>query len=94
MDRPVAYFHFPVPIERDDAGYFAPLEGLRLGPGTELYLGLVHLRDGAAGARRRMAVARNFAASFGIASECGLSRRKRPEDVMEILRIHAEAARD
>jgi hypothetical protein len=54
----------------------------------------VHLRDGAAGARRRMAVARNFAASFGIASECGLSRRKRPEDVREILRIHAEAARD
>ncbi len=41
-----------------------------------------------------MASARKFVAEFGIASECGLSRRKRPEDVLDILRIHAAAALD
>jgi hypothetical protein len=41
IGRPISYFHFPVPIERSDEGFFAPLKGLNLAPGTELFLGLV-----------------------------------------------------
>ena len=55
--RPISYFHFPVPIERSDEGFFAPLKTLNLTHGTELFLGLVHPQDGIEGARRRIAVA-------------------------------------
>jgi hypothetical protein len=48
VTRPIAYFHMPVPIDRNDDAYFRPLRELRLGPKTELYLGLVHL-DGVEG---------------------------------------------
>jgi hypothetical protein len=47
----------PVPRGRDGAGYFAPLKGLKVDNGTELYLGLVHRTDGVSGTVRRMAVA-------------------------------------
>src|SRR5215471_4608377 len=40
--RQVNWIHLPVPRERDDAAYFEPLHDLRLQPGCELYLGLVH----------------------------------------------------
>jgi hypothetical protein len=89
--RRIAYIHMPVPIERDDDAYFAPLAGLALKPETELYLGLVHLRDGVPGTRRRMAAARKIVPHFGIATECGISRMKRPATVGDILRLHAEA---
>src|SRR5262249_54021105 len=46
VKRPLAYIHMPVPIERNDEAYFQPLSNLRLQPGMELYLGLVHA-DGA-----------------------------------------------
>src|SRR5437764_13980422 len=36
--RPMAYMHMPVPIDRDDDAFYAPLQGLKLPPGTELYL--------------------------------------------------------
>src|SRR5271170_3585457 len=36
----------PVPRERDDVAYFAPLKVLKLHPRTELYLELVHRTDG------------------------------------------------
>src|ERR687895_1307711 len=41
LDRPLNWVHMPVPRERDDAGFVAPLRDLRLQPSTELYLGLV-----------------------------------------------------
>ena len=94
VNHPVAYFHMPVPIGRDDDAYFEPLSGLRLANSTELYLGLVHLQDGVKGARRRIATARKFVKQFGIASECGICRAKRPETVKSILKIHAEASED
>lgn len=73
--RPLTWVHLPVPIERDDDAYFAPLEELRIPETTELYLGLVHREDGAAGAGRRIAAAeRHVHRPFGVATECGFGR--------------------
>jgi hypothetical protein len=90
--RPVAYIHMPVPIARDDDAYYAPLHSLELPPATELYLGLVHAQDGIAGTKRRMAAARRHVAAFGIASECGIARARKPDLVTEFLRVSAGAA--
>ena len=54
IKRPIAWLHLPVPRDRDDVAYFTPLRGLKLHRETGLYLGLVHLTDGVAGARRRL----------------------------------------
>jgi hypothetical protein len=91
--RPIAFLHMPVPISRDDDAYFAPLRDLRLPSGTEFYLGLVHAKDGVAGTLKRMATARKFVRDFGIGSECGISRARKPDLVTEILRVHAGAAK-
>ena len=55
--RPIQFFHMPVPKGRTDDAYFAPLERLRLGDETELYLGLIH-HDDAQGDAARLAAAR------------------------------------
>ena len=91
--RPLTWIHIPVPVERDDESYFAPLTKLERDEGTELYLGLVHAKDGAAGTLRRMQVARKTVSKFGIATECGIGRSRTPEMVREILQVHVEAAR-
>lgn len=88
--RAIQWIHMPVPKERDDSTYYAPLKNLKLRPETKLYLGLVHPGDGIEGTRRRMAMAERFAKEFGIATECGFGRRP-PETVPELLRIHADA---
>ncbi len=88
VTRPINWLHLPVPRERDDDAYFAPLRGLKLHPETELYLGLVHLTDGAEGTARRVAAAERAVPDFGVATECGFGRRP-PETVPELLRIHA-----
>lgn len=88
--RPIQWIHMPVPRERDDSAYFAPLRNLKLRPETRLFLGLVHPGDGIEGTRRRMAMAERFVRDFGIATECGFGRRP-PETVPELLRVHAEA---
>jgi len=89
----VAWIHMPVPIERNDDAYFAPLANLRKPAGTQLFLGLVHLKDGVAGTKRRMAAARRVVRDFGIGCECGIARARTPDTVMEILKIHAAAAK-
>ena len=87
--RTLTWLHLPVPIERDDEAYFAPLADLAYD--GELYLGLVHREDGAEGAERRIAVAQRFAPQFGVATECGIGRA--PEGTTDgILRTHAEVA--
>jgi hypothetical protein len=91
LDRPLTWVHMPVPIERDDEAYFAPLSGLALAADTELYLGLVHREDGAEGAQRRIAAASRVVPAYGVATECGIGRA--PEGTTEgILRTHAEVA--
>jgi methionine synthase II (cobalamin-independent) len=91
ISRPIAYIHMPVPIGRADEAYFEPLAGLKLAPGTELYLGCVHAADGVEGTQRRIQAARKFAPTFGIGTECGMGRCKTPEVVAQLLDIHAGA---
>jgi len=89
--RPVQLIHMPVPRNRDDDAYFAPLQQLRLRPETVLCLGLVHHTDGVEGTTRRLATARRHVTDFSIATECGFGRRD-PRTIPELLRIHAEVA--
>ena len=91
ITRPIQMLHMPVPRDRDDDPYFAPLGDLRLQNETALCLGLVHYTDGIEGTARRMATARKHAENFMIATECGFGRRP-PDTIPELLRIHAEAA--
>lgn len=89
--RPITFVHLPVPIERDDAAYFAPLAALDLPEETELYLGLLHHEDGAAGARRRINAALTAQPRFGVATECGFGRGP-SERTTALLDLHAEIA--
>jgi len=91
IKRPISLIHMPVPRDRSDDAYFAPLSRLRLRLETELCLGLVHYTDGVAGTRKRVATAERHVASFSIATECGFGRRD-PQTIRELLRIHAEIA--
>ncbi len=91
--RPIAWIHMPVPIDRTDDAFFAPLTGLQLGPQTELYLGLVHAQDGVEGARRRMDAARKYVQEFGIASECGISRGRDQNLALTFIDTYAGAAK-
>jgi len=89
--RPIQWLHLPVPRDRADDAYFAPLANLALHPETELYLGLVHHTDGVEGAQGRIAAARKVAPAFGVATECGFGRRPR-EQVTTLMEIHRDVA--
>ena len=91
VSRPIDWIHLPVPRDRDDDAYFAPLGGLALDAATRLHLGLVHLTDGVAGARRRIAAAERVVAGFGIGTECGFGRRD-PGTVPDLLDLHRAVA--
>ena len=69
--------HMPVPSDRHDRAYFAPLGALEGCAGTELFLGVVHAADGVEGTVRRMRAASDVTPDFGIATECGLVARAR-----------------
>jgi hypothetical protein len=88
--RAIQYFHMPVPKNRTDDAFFAPLERLRLHPETQLYLGLVH-HDDAAGDRARLAAARRHARVDGVATECGMARGD-PVRFSALLAAHVRAA--
>jgi hypothetical protein len=90
VKRPIQYFHLPVPKNRTDDPYFAPLAGLKLHPETQLYLGLIH-HDDAAGDTARLAAARRHARVDGIATECGMARGD-PTGLPALLAAHARAA--
>jgi methionine synthase II (cobalamin-independent) len=94
VTRRIDYMHFPVPIERRDASYFAPFTGLKLKPETEIYLGLVHAADGVDGVVKRIDTARAFVPKFGIATECGIARARKPDLVHTILDTYAGASRN
>ena len=88
--RPIQFFHLPVPKNRTDDAYFAPLAGLKMHPETELYLGLIH-HDDAAGDAARLAASRRYARVDGIATECGMARGD-PARLADLLAAHARAA--
>jgi hypothetical protein len=91
--HPIAYIHMPVPVARADAAYFKPLAGLKLDAGTKLFLGVVH-GDGPEATNRRIQAASQYAANFGIATECGMARQRTPELVQKLLDVHAACARE
>lgn len=71
--------HFIEPID----AFYAPFEQLQLAASTELYLGLVHVKDGVCGSMRR---------DFGIASECGISRGRDPHLAPDFIDVYAKMA--
>lgn len=89
FQRRLDYVHMPVVQEPDDA-FFAPLDRLEIGD-TKVFLGMVHHTDGIEDFRRRRDLAREHLSDFGIGSVCGYGRLK-PEELPEVLRIHAEDA--
>jgi hypothetical protein len=90
VKRPIQFFHLPVPKERTDDAYFAPLERLKLRPPTELYLGLIH-HDDAKGDAARLAAARRHVRVDGVATECGMARGD-PGRLPALLAAHVRAA--
>jgi hypothetical protein len=91
VKRQIQFFHMPVPKGRTDDGYYRPLTGLRLGVGTELYLGLIHYND-AVGDASRLAVARRYVRVDGVATECGMARGD-PARLADLLAAHARAVK-
>ena len=91
IDRPITWLHLPVPRDRDDDEFFAPLRDLQIQPSTELYLGLVHLTDAIEGAARRLAAAERVVTHFGVAAECGLGRRP-VQTIPALLALHRAVA--
>lgn len=89
LRRRLDFLHLPVPQDRTDDGYFAPLAALRLPVETDLYLGLIHYDDGA-GDRARIAAARKVVPRFGVATECGWGRTD-PARVPGLLDAHRRA---
>ncbi|MCJ1312660.1 hypothetical protein MMC25_006336 [Agyrium rufum] len=89
VDHPIAWIHMPVPKDRLDREYYAPLRGLELDEKTELYLGVVHADD-LEGTKKRIGVAKEVVPGleFGFASECGLGRTP-VEQIKSILEITA-----
>jgi hypothetical protein len=92
VPRSITWLHMPVPIDRTDDAFYAPLQNLRLAPETELYLGLVHAKDGVDGTLRRIATARKYVQNFGIASECGISRGRDKNLALDFIKTYAAAA--
>ena len=89
VSRAIQYFHMPVIKERNDDAYFVPMENLRLGARTELYLGLIHAGD-AAGDQARLAAAMRHTRVDGIGTECGMARGD-AEGFPALLAAHGEA---
>jgi hypothetical protein len=88
--RRIDFFHIPVPKERTDDAYYAPLAKWRRPSGTKLYLGLLHFDD-AAGDKARIAAARRAVADFGFSAECGWGRTQ-PGRLPGLLAGHRTAA--
>jgi hypothetical protein len=93
LQRSVEFVHMPVPVDRTDDAYFAPLTTLKRPRTMEFYLGLAHDGDGVAGALKRAAAAGKAISDFGISTECGLGMRK-PDNIRQLLQIQADAARE
>jgi len=94
VKHPIAWIHMPVPVARSDDAYFRPLSALKLAPSTELYLGIVHAADGVDGLKKRAEAASRHVKNYGIATECGIARHRKPELVRRILELHAAGSKE
>ena len=88
--RRIDFFHIPVPKDRTDDAFYAPLKTWKRPAGTELYLGLLHHAD-EAGDKARIAVAKKFIDDFGLSAECGWGRTE-PGRLPGLLTGHRVAA--
>jgi hypothetical protein len=86
VKRDVDWIHMPVPKNRADEEYYAPLKGLIFGEETELFLGLAHGGD-LDGTEKRIEIAGKVVEGFGVATECGMGRMQGDdlENVLEVL---------
>ncbi|NJO03849.1 MAG: hypothetical protein HC880_21200 [Bacteroidia bacterium] len=91
LERSVDYFHMPVPRDRKDDEYFAPLKDLNIG-NAKVFIGLIHHTDGIEGSLARLETAKRHISNFGISTECGFGRRP-VEQIPELLHIHQEVAK-
>jgi SAM-dependent methyltransferase len=82
----------PVPRERPDAAFAAPLRGLRVHPETELYLGVVHPGEAIEETRRRIDAVRESSVEFGVATPCGWGRLP-PRLVPALIDSHRRSSR-
>ncbi len=89
LDRRLDFVHLPVPRDRTDDAYVAPLADLRLPDATELYIGLIH-HDDPVGDRARIDAAARVVDEFGISTECGWGRTD-PARVAGLLAAHRAA---
>jgi hypothetical protein len=83
--RRVDWVHIPTLDTTEDA-FYAPLAGLDVG-GARVYLGMIHSMPTFA---HRLAAARKYLASFGLAAYCGFGRTP-PAAMPAILDDHAAA---
>jgi len=88
--RRVDFIHMPVPKERTDDAFYAPLEQLKIGD-TKMYLGIVHHDDEPGGFEKRLHAARQHLDDFGVGSVCGYGRRPESE-LPAVLEAHRQAA--
>jgi hypothetical protein len=86
LHRRMDFLHLPVPKDRTDDAYFAPLVDLSLPAESTLYLGLIHHAD-TQGDRARIDAAGKVIHRFGIATECGWGRTD-PARVPTLLAAH------
>ena len=89
LQRRLDFLHLPVPKDRTDRDYLLPLQGLDLPDSADLILGLIH-HDDTSGDADRIAAAREFLPTFGVASECGWGRTD-PQRVPGLLASHRQA---
>jgi len=71
LTRPLGYVHLPVIPKHEEEDY-AVFSNLRLPTDTKLYLGVINLADGVAGAKRRLEMAERHVNVDGVAFFCGL----------------------
>jgi hypothetical protein len=83
--RRVDWLHIPT-LNRIDDAFYAPLAGLQP-RGARVFLGAIHSMDSFA---QRIAVARKYLPSFGLAAYCGFGRVP-PEQLPGILDDHLRA---
>jgi hypothetical protein len=92
ITRRIDWIHFPDPVGRPDAAFFAPFKNLKLAPETEIYLGILHVSKGIEDTKQRIAAAKESLPNFGVATECGIARARTPDTVKKTLALYAEAA--
>ncbi len=90
ISRNVDFLHIPVPKDRTDDAFYAPLDDFKQPKGTKLYLGLLHHNDDA-GDRERVEVAKRHVTEFGLSAECGWGRTE-PGRLPGLLKGHRIAA--